>query len=490
MKPGSASSYGHPRVGSPIVAVWDRIAQERTDLAEAEREAVGRIVAHWSLIADLGLSDLVLWLPTWNEAGLVAAALVRPTTAPTSVLEDIVGTFMPRGRDRHLDQALAFGRVVGDAYPIWCGERVIGVLARSVAASRRVAGQLEEVYLSTAEDLLRMLVAGSFPPRALDQAGVESPRVGDGLIRLGGDGAVQYASPNAMSALRRLGMATSVIGLDFSSVVTRLSHRQGPVDEALSAVARGRMAGQADLANAQATVQLQGIPLLDGTRQCGALILVRDVTDIRHSEQALLSKDATIREIHHRVKNNLQTVAALLRLQARRASSKETQAALGEAELRVASIALVHETMSRQPGDDVAFDEIADRIVGLVRELAPAYVGAGQVPRLVREGSCGLLPGEVATPLAMCVSELLHNAVEHAHAARITVLLGADDGAVSVQVLDDGRGLPDGFNMPGAGLGLQIVQSLATGELRGSFSIADQAGGGTCAVVQVPPMEA
>lgn len=469
--------------------MWDRIAQERTDLTEAEREALGRIVAHWSLISDLALSDLVLWLPTWNEAGLVAAALVRPTTAPTSVPEDIVGTFMPRGRDRHLDQALAFGRVVGEAYPIWCGERVIGVLARSMAASRRVAGQLEEVYLATAEDLLRMLIAGVFPPRALDQAGVESPRVGDGLIRLSEDGTVQYASPNAMSALRRLGMATTVIGVDFASVVTRLSHRQGPVDEVLSALARGRVAGQADLANAQATVQLQGIPLLDGDKQCGALILVRDVTDLRHSEQALLSKDATIREIHHRVKNNLQTVAALLRLQARRAANPETKAALGEAELRVASIALVHETMSRQPGDDVAFDEIVDRIIGLVRELAPAYARAGRAPALIREGSGGLLPGEVATPLAMCVSELLHNAVEHAHGSQVTVLLEADAGSVSVRITDDGKGLPAGFSVQSAGLGLQIVQSLATGELRGSFDISELPEGGTRAVVEVPRQE-
>jgi two-component sensor histidine kinase len=466
--------------------MWDRIAQERTDLSEAERNHLGRIVAHWSLIADLGLGDLILWLPTWNEAGTVAAALVRPTTSPTSVPEDVVGTFMPKGRERDLDQALAFGRVMGQAYPVWCGERVIAVVARYASATRRVAGHLEEIYLGTAKDLLSMLVDGSFPPTALDETGAESPRVGDGLIRLDAHGSVEYASPNAVSALRRLGMATSVLGLEFASVATRLSHRQGPVDETLPALARGRVAGQADLANAQATVQVQGIPLLSGADQVGALILVRDVTDLRHREQALLSKDATIREIHHRVKNNLQTVAALLRLQARRAASDETRAALGEAELRVASIALVHETMSRQPGDDVAFDEIVDRIIGLVADLAPAYAQGQEPPRLVREGSSGLLVGEVATALAMCVSELLHNAVEHASASQITVRLASQESAVSVEVCDDGTGLPAGFTVQGAGLGLQIVQSLATGELRGTFTMAVSPDGGTCAVIRVP----
>jgi len=463
--------------------MWDRIAQERTDLTASERAVLGRVIAQWSLIADLGLGDLVMWLPTWNEAGLVAAALVRPTTAPTSVPEDIVGTFLPKGRERDLDQALAFGRVAGQAYPITVGSRVVAVVARHVAALPRVAGQLEEVYLRTATDLLGMLVAGAFPSEDLIEAGAQAPRVGDGLIRLSADGAVQYASPNATSALRRLGLATALLGLEFATVVTRLSHRPGPVDEGLSAIARGRAAGCADLSSTQATVQVQGIPLFVGADRVGALILVRDVTDLRHREAALLSKDATIREIHHRVKNNLQTVAALLRLQARRATNADAKAALGEAELRVGSIALVHETMSRYPGDDVAFDDIVDRIIALVRELAPVY--ADPPAALARAGSAGLLPGDLATPLAMCVSELLHNAVEHARARQIEVRLGVASGQVTVQVVDDGAGLPVGFDDQSTGLGLQIVQSLVSGELRGSFEISANQGPGTTATIRL-----
>ncbi len=83
-------------------------------------------------------------------------------------------------------------------------------------------------------------------------------------------------------------------------------------------------------------------------------MLLRDVTDLRRRDRMLLSKDATIREIHHRVKNNLQTIAALLRLQGRRLQSPEAQEAIEESERRIRSIAIVHETLSREPGDEVA----------------------------------------------------------------------------------------------------------------------------------------
>jgi two-component sensor histidine kinase len=259
------------------------------------------------------------------------------------------------------------------------------------------------------------------------------------------------------------------------------------VDETLSALARGKVAGQADLANAQATVQVQGIPLLADSQQVGALILVRDVTDLRHQQQALLSKDATIREIHHRVKNNLQTVAALLRLQSRRAASERPGPPWARPSCALPPSPWSTRPCPANPGDDVAFDKIVDRIIGLVRDLAGAYAGGGQPPNLVREGSGGLLPGEVATALAMCLSELLHNAVEHAQARQIIVSLARSAQAIDVEVSDDGRGLPDGFSVQGAGLGLQIVQSLANGRAAEGPSRSSQApAGGTCARVRVP----
>ena len=467
------------------MATWEQLARERTDLAEADLAHLGAILREWLLVADLSLGDLVLWLPTWNDGGLVAVAQVRPTTAPTQVPEDVVGTFLPRGRDAALEQALAIGRVVGDAYPVRRDGRIIGVIARHPSPQPRVAGALEQVYRATADDLLAMVVDGSFPPSALADASGEPPRAGDGLIRLDAAGQVTHASPNAVSAVRRLGVATDLIGRDLGQLAVRLAHKPGPVDEGLAMIASGRADGRIDLENAAATVLVQGIVLRREGERIGAVVLLRDVTELRRRERALVSKEATIREIHHRVKNNLQTVAALLRLQARRASEEETRRALADAQLRVAAIAVVHDTLSRDPGRGVAFDAIVDAIVALVRDLAPAYAGDEAAPAIVREGTCGALPAELATPLAMCIGELLQNAVEHAAASRIVVAMQARDHVVTVEVRDDGLGLPAGFTVEGAGLGLQIVDSLASGDLRGHLDLEPGAGGGTVARLRV-----
>jgi two-component sensor histidine kinase len=483
------------------VAILTRLVKERTDLGPADLDRLSSLVEVWSLLADLSLSDLVLWVPTWNDGGLVAVAQVRPTTAPTSVPDDVVGAFAPRGRFPQIDQAAAFGQPVMlrdikhpwvpsgiEAYPVRSGDRIIAVVARHASAAPRVAGRLEEIYLSSADDLYTMLVDGRFP---VDEAGsdvIAAPRVGDGIVRLDAAGVVEYASPNAVSALRRLGLATDVVGSSFAELAVRLSRRPGPMDEALSAVAGGRIAGRADIDNAVAVVLVRGIPLVKAGRGVGTLLFLQDATDLRRRERALISKDATIREIHHRVKNNLQTVAAMLRLQARRAGSAEAKEALAEAELRVAAIAVVHESLSSEDGERVDFDEIVDRIVALVRDLAPAYSAAETVPVLRRDGSWSTLSAELATALAMVASELLHNAVEHAGARQITVSLERAPSLLVMRVKDDGRGLPSEFDPGVTGLGLSIVQSLITGDLRGTCDFYGTPEG-TSVVIKVPNHE-
>lgn len=480
------------------MSTLDRLLSERTDLTPADGELVVRLVEEWSVLADLALSDLLLWVPTWNEGGLVAVAQVRPSTAPTTVPDDVIGRFMPRGRNQAIDHALAFGRAFAEreggpswapasveAYPVSRDGTVVAVVARHASAAPRVAGRLEEIYLSSADDLFAMIVEGTFPSQEESLATSQAPRVGDGLVRLTGAGIVEYASPNAVNAMRRLGLARDVVGSPLAEVVTRLAHRPGPVDSTLSAVASGRTPGGTTLENASATVLLHGIPLRRAGERIGALVFCRDVTDLRRRDQALLSKDATIREIHHRVKNNLQTVAAMLRMQGRRAATEETRVALAEAELRVAAIAVVHESLSVGTAEQVDFDAVVDRIVGLVGDLAPAYSLDGTVPEIAREGSWGLLPAEVAVPMAMAVSELLNNAVEHATASQVRVRLSQEaGGGLVLEVSDDGMGLPDGFSVSDAGLGLSIVDAIVRTDLEGSLALASD--GGAVVTIRVP----
>jgi len=235
------------------------------------------------------------------------------------------------------------------------------------------------------------------------------------------------------------------------------------------------------------SVLVRVLPILERRMASGALVLMRDVTDLRRRDRMLLSKDATIREIHHRVKNNLQTIASLLRLQGRRLHSPEARAALAESERRIRSIAIVHETLSREAGDVVSFNEIVRPLARLVEETSSSL---DHPIRFGVKGDAGELPGEVATPLAVVLNELMQNAVDHAFPepgpdARVEVTLERDEDHVEVEVRDNGVGLPEQFSLDSSrGLGLSIVQALVTSELQGSIEMHDDHG--TSVRVRVP----
>jgi two-component sensor histidine kinase/PAS domain-containing protein len=477
------------------------LVREHTGLDASDLEWLHLLVSEWQLLSDLSFADLVLWVPTRDGSRYVSVAQMRPNTGPTSYQDDMVGHLVPRGRRPLLDAALDEGRIVREGDPEWREEvpvrvesipvrregRVLGVIARNTnLLTVRTPSRLELTYLQSASDLAQMIAAGSFPFPAEQVDMDASPRAGDGLIRLDADGTVQYASPNALSAYHRLGLAADLVGHHLGKTTAELAPAgRGPVDEALATMASGRAPREFEVEGGDGVIQLRAIPLKPKGVRTGSLVLLRDVTELRRRERELMTKDATIREIHHRVKNNLQTVAALLRLQARRMDSASARGALEEAVRRVGSIAIVHETLSQTLDERVEFDEIADRVLAMVSEISPGRVAAR------RSGRFGVLAAPTATPLSMVLTELLQNALEHGFGpgesgtVDVTATRGRERLAITVQ--DDGRGLPEGFDAQRAGnLGLQIVRTLVVGELGGTFDMVPAPGRGTRVVLELP----
>jgi two-component sensor histidine kinase len=235
-------------------------------------------------------------------------------------------------------------------------------------------------------------------------------------------------------------------------------------------------------------VLFRALPLRPRGETLGALLLMQDVTELRRRDRQIMSKDATIREIHHRVKNNLQTVAALLRLQARRVSVPEARAALEESMRRVSSIALVHETLSVSMDESVDFDEVVDRLLDMLSDV----MGSVSRIRVRREGSFGEMPAETATAMVLVLTELVQNAMEHAFPSDreglVEVVAERDRTQLRVTIRDDGVGLPADFNSDRADrLGLQIVRTLVSNELGGTVAFREhEQGGGTAAEITVP----
>ena len=457
------------------------------------------LVNEWHLLADLSFSDLILWVPDRDPNQMWAVAQIRPTTGPTALLDDVVGDSVRYDPDslalqaywsgepcETSDNKLATGIPVDmHAVPLVHGGRVIAVLEQHTnQMGVRATGALEDAYIAIAEILREMLIRGEFPLPGTRSHPTRSPRVGDGLLWLGPNSEYRYATPNAVSAYRRAGFLGDIVAATPNSFSKELG---GP--EEVHRLLNAHEAAEREFTVANLALRFRFTPLhnADGS-SAGACVVLRDITQIHRLDQQLVTKDATIREIHHRVKNNLQTVSALLRMQARRVQSPEAKQALAEAMARVSSIATVHEVLAHSFDDVVDFDAVADKILAMVGDVATP----GRPAVVVREGSFGKVSPVVATNLSLVVTELCQNAVEHGlngSPGTVRVVPERLDGQLVVRVLDEGAGLPEGFDIARTNsLGLGIVTTLVA-DMHGSFELTARGEGGVAAVVRVPSPE-
>jgi two-component sensor histidine kinase len=455
------------------------LVREHTDLPRDQVAHLNRLVSEWGMLADLCFSDLLLYVPAADGRWLTVGQ-VRPATGQTIYQTDWVGSWANDSERPMLAKVYDSGVITeGEvqveglsdqtrmlAIPVRWGEHVVGVLTKEwIEQAGRRPGELERNYDTIFDRFADMIAAGEFPfPTRLGDSSA-APRVGDGVMWLDGDARVTYVSPNANSALHRVGIQTSAVGMRLAE----LGFHDGPVRQAYE---RRVPVIEEFEQGSDTTLLCRCVPLIATGQVIGAVLLLRDVTELRKRDRLLLSKDATIREIHHRVKNNLQTISSLLRLQARRLTNPEAKAAVWESVRRIRTIALVHESLSREPGDDVTFLEIVRPLLRLAEE---GLQSPDRPVRFTVNGDGGRIPATVATPLSVVLTELLQNAVDHGFpegsgGGGVVVQLDNDGTRLAIQVVDDGRGVAPGFAVEDAtGLGLSIVRTLVTTELNGSI---------------------
>ena len=472
------------------MATLSELISENSNLKANEVEHLSELVAEWRLLADLSFADLLLWLPirrdekSWPE-GHLAIAQIRPTTAATVFAEDLVGTSINWGQRPLVDQALSEGEIVRDAKPEQVGQivikeetipvilngKILAVISRHRNADlMRQPSKLELNYREIAHKIYKMVAEGNFPIRNSLYSSESSPRVGDGLIRLDVNGTIFFASPNARSALSRVGFQKELEGENLGVVFSNLNKGDTqPTDESWQTMLNGKSLRRTEYESQSSVLDILVIPLTEGSDRIGAIVLIHNITELRNRDRALLTKDATIKEIHHRVKNNLQTVSALLRLQSRRVTDPIASSALDEAVRRVASIALVHETLSNQSSEFVEFDLVLEQIIKNALDLNPRSIGYKKI------GEFGSFDSKTATALSLVITELIHNALEHGLSEtgdQLTVEISKNGDQYLVSVCDNGSGLPEEFNIEkSANLGLQIANTLAKNELNGGINL-------------------
>jgi len=466
------------------MATIGELVRQHTEFSKEETAHLVNLVGEWGMLADLCFSDLVMVVPSDPEWLVVAQ--VRAATGQTLYVDDRVGTPLTKGEASFAAEAFHTSAIVeGDievpgaaedcglmAIPVVLSGVSVGVLVREWSRRKgRQPGELERTYLQLFDRFAEMIVAGKFPFKGRVSDASVAPRVGDGAIVLDASCRIRYASPNATSALHRVGIRASAVGQSLAelgvidSSVRQAFERREPVVEEFEQTS-------------EVTLLTRCIPILgdvDGELGVtGAVMLLRDVSELRRRDRMILSRDATIREIHHRVKNNLQTISSLLRLQGRRLQSDEAKAAVAESVRRIRTIALVHETLSREAGDEVAFIEVVRPLLRLVEE---GLQSPDRPIRFTVVGDGGRLDATVVTSLSVVLTELLQNAIDHGFpegsgGGDVVVSLRSTESGLAIRVVDNGRGIPAEFDLGSAkGLGLSIVRTLVTTELDGTIDM-------------------
>ncbi len=193
-----------------------------------------------------------------------------------------------------------------------------------------------------------------------------------------------------------------------------------------------------------------------------------------------------VREIHHRVKNNLQIITSIMRLQMRQEDSPAAQTALSGAIQRLMGMMQVHDLLARVDISSVNMGDLLGRILDLNIQT---FLLPGQVIRHEVRGPEISLPPDPALSVALAVNELIINAVRHGFAGRkegrVDIELSDGGGEVEVKVVDDGHGLPEGFSLVGSSnLGLRLVRSVVQEDLKGKFEM--NSSDGTVALIRFP----
>ena len=440
------------------------------------------------LLADLSQADVLLLLPEGEHFRV--RSHVRPMNARTVYpIDQAEGTFPMKVRPL-ATRAYESGEIMDGgiwlarrsrwirtlAIPVRFDGNIVGVLAREFSPSVEVMpGDLELLSFATFRRFAAMIAAGTYPFRVETRRHDHPPRVGDGVMLFDRAGRLEYASPNSRTVLRQVG-ASQVNrgerfgdwGIDAPGVRQAYANRLDYTDE---------------IELGSAVLSTLCIPLVDEGEVTGSMVLVRNITELRQRDRLLMTKDATIAEIHDRVKNSLQTTSSRLQLQSRRVESESARAALAESVRRIRSIGVVHELLSHRTDDEVRFGEILTTLTSMIREslVDPVHPVTFEI-----DADQAILPSTMTTPLALVASEQVQNIIDHSGGTHLTVSLRLRADVVVLQVTDDGVGFPPGFSLEdGSNLGLTIVRTMVESELRGSLSI-DECGTGGSVQVRVP----
>lgn len=463
------------------------ICSKITDLSENQINILERIDDNLQPIADIAHADVTVYCRASNKNFLVIIAQAKPHTIHAAHERMLLGQTVPA-----VEEALVL-RTIQSGVSI-CGIREIDVGAETLEQETFpimdrdgqviAAVSMERNRIQNRQDrsdvlseTVKLFIQTMIHETIYEKTRLRTITARDGIVIIDERGVIVFANPVA-SIIYKLQGVGSLLG-------RKVTDRHVNDRFVVKAFSRKEYLEQ-EYIYGDLILFKRAIPLLVHGRCERIILIISDVTEVRKKEKELLVKSAVIQEIHHRVKNNLQTIASLLRLQARRSGSQLVKDALAESINRILSIAVVHEFLSQQDSESINIREVTKNILDLVIQnmLEPGFN-----IQTVLNGKDIILPSEQAVSIALVINELVANAVEHGFKGRqegsITVDIKEREQDYHIEVRDDGIGLPEDFSIASTrSLGLQIVQTLIKDDLGGELSMTSRFG--TIAAISMP----
>ena len=468
-----------------------RLCREQTRLTMLQISLLSRMAIVFPFLADLAHGELKVYVRTKDPESFLIVAQQRPHTVylpgkdsavgcrVRSIEEPLIKETFQTGKPARGKREWNYGSMVDMfTFGIHDGDKVIGVLNFEV--------DLDKLSIEGYSHLLDAAVAVLYHARhILNPEQFRPITASDGIIITDAHSRIVFADAAAVRIYRVLGVGSLRGGHLFDRQMTQHVTRETVETD---------RPWQKEITAGGLILIRREIVVREGGNLCMRIVIISDVTETRAKDKEIRIKSAVIQAIHHRVKNNLQAIASLLRIQARRAKTAEVKAALKESVNRILSISVVHEYLSQQGSEDIDVQEVMGHIFDLA---ARNMTDRDFLIRTEFKGPRLILPSKCASSVALVLNELVLNAMEHAFTGRKSGLIGLavqeDADHWHLDFYDDGVGMPEGFaDMPRKSLGLTIVQTLVEGDLGGTFAIENDERGlghGTHARLCIPKVQ-
>ncbi|ARI79124.1 sensor histidine kinase [Halobacillus mangrovi] len=448
----------------------ESLCKSKTSLETSDIEKIKEVSNSMQLMADLSKANVFIDCLLTNEKHAIVVAEAAPTTVKSIYQNRVVGTIayetfepavlycLQSGNAMTSNRAITQERkkVEQSVVPIFNDEDVvIGALIMEKDISEQVEDREELEALSKTTESLSGLLLGH-----ADQQPLVPELMEEALFFVGLDGELLYSNPAAINLLHELKGTNCDYGENLVEHLPILTDIVEKEEELLVT----------EMEAFDKTFKVKKIRLPLNEKYNGMFIILRDLTDLREKEKELIIKSVAIKEIHHRVKNNLQTVASLLRLQMRRGIPEESKVYFLESLNRILSIASVYEViLSNSSIDEVDIYELTERIGDML-----VYTGySSKKVTIDYSGDSLTIESGRAVSIALIINELIQNCVNHAFEGKarghIDVIFNQDSRMMDVIVRDNGVGFK-GKNT--SSLGLDIVKRMAEHDLSGEFEIA------------------